>query len=101
MPFGPTLTDPDEVEDTLRRAQLAIVNPSVSMKDLDAFVKLDSAAVVAAKNGTAPLGSTEQLSFSRNPVVVDISGPELTNLNFLDLPVSSGCLPLPTATLRS
>ena len=88
MPFGPTLTDPSKVEDVLRRAQLAIVNPSISMKDLDAFVQLDKAAVDAAKQGKAPLGSTKQLSFSRNPVVVEISGPDLTNLTFLDLPVS-------------
>ncbi|KAL8280533.1 hypothetical protein RQP46_007181 [Phenoliferia psychrophenolica] len=77
--FGPTLTDPNKVEDTLKRAQLAILNPSI---DSGKFV-----------NGTPATGTNaKQLEFSTNIIVVDISGPEVTDLAFVDLPglISNG-----------
>jgi GTPase Era involved in 16S rRNA processing len=38
------------------------------------------------------LGSSKQLSFTQNPVIVDVAGPNLTNLTFLDTPgiISNG-----------
>lgn len=33
-----------------------------------------------------PLGSTKQLAFSRNVVVLEITGPNVTDLTLVDLP---------------
>ncbi|KAG9045356.1 hypothetical protein FS837_006454 [Tulasnella sp. UAMH 9824] len=77
--FGPLITDPTLLEDTLRRAQLAILNPSV---DHGKFVDFDVSRI-----GTdPPLGSPKQLQFSKNVVCLDLSGPEVTDLSFIDLP---------------
>ncbi|GAA5967806.1 hypothetical protein JCM11641_005771 [Rhodosporidiobolus odoratus] len=88
QPFGEALTSPDEVEGILRRAQLAILNPSV--RDSSVFLKLSDADVLRAKEGTdeyrVPGATSEQLSFSENLVCLDISGPSITDLAFLDLP---------------
>lgn len=54
--FGDALSDPALVESTLRRAQLAILNPSVPALK---FVSFDLSTI---KRGKAPLGSTEQRS---------------------------------------
>ena len=78
--FGPVVQDTTLLETMLRRAQLAILNPSVESRrfeDLD----LDS-----LDDHYPPLGSAEQLSFSSNVVCVDVWGPYLPNLSFIDLP---------------
>jgi hypothetical protein len=80
IPFGPPLPNEDELENTLRRAQLAILNPSVASKN---FVDLDLSDV---KPNLAPLGDRKQLSFSSNIVCVDISSPLVSDLSFIDLP---------------
>lgn len=79
--FGPIVTDPTLLEDVLRRAQLAIINPSV---DHTKFVDFD----VHRSGPNPPLGSAKQLQFSRNVVCLDLSGPDVTDLSFIDLPVS-------------
>ena len=76
--FGPRLTDPDAVEGVLRRAQLAILNPSVA--DPTKFYEL---RIQSLEDGELPLGSTEQLEFSPNLVCVDVSGPEVTDLAYV------------------
>ena len=81
-PFGSLLEDPLELEDILRRAQMAILNPSV---EPTAFVDLDLSSV----GSEPPCGSRKQLQFSRNVVCLDLSGPDVTDLSFIDLPVSS------------
>ncbi|KAI5479945.1 hypothetical protein MNV49_002235 [Pseudohyphozyma bogoriensis] len=81
IPFGPPLSNADTVEATLRRAQLAILNPSVG--NPVKFVELDFEEV---EEGVLLFGSEEQLQFSSNVVCVDISGPEVTDLAFVDLP---------------
>jgi len=78
--FGPLLTDESELEDMLRRAQLAILNPSVSASEFEDF---DTSTL--AHGGTFP-GSAGQLQFSSNVVCLDISGPDVTDLSFIDLP---------------
>ncbi|GAA6061393.1 hypothetical protein JCM10212_000653 [Sporobolomyces blumeae] len=83
IPFGDVIRDPVHVEGRLRRAQLAILNPSVAPKD---FADATEAVVREAKEGKTVLGSTEQLSFSTNLVCIDIVGPDVTDLAFLDLP---------------
>lgn len=81
--FGSVVTDPTRLEDVLRRAQLAILNPSV---DHGKFVDFD----VSKIGHDPPLGSAKQLQFSKNVVCLDLSGPEVTDLSFIDLPVSEG-----------
>ncbi|GAA6042060.1 hypothetical protein JCM8097_004088 [Rhodosporidiobolus ruineniae] len=85
VPFGPALTSPDDVEAALRRAQLAVLNPSV--RDVEAFLKLSDADVLKAKEGKLLVAnSAQQLTFSDNLVCLDVSGPSVTDLAFLDLP---------------
>ncbi|PWN54041.1 P-loop containing nucleoside triphosphate hydrolase protein [Violaceomyces palustris] len=74
QPFGEVMHDPSEVEERLRRAQLAILNPS---KPADSFLAHDYNIVNPPK---------PEVSFSDNCVCIDVSGPDLTNLSFVDLP---------------
>lgn len=79
--FGPLVTDPTLLEDVLRRAQLAVLNPSV---DHGKFVDFD----INQLGPNPPLGSSKQLQFSKNVVCLDLSSPDVTDLSFIDLPVS-------------
>jgi len=79
IPFGPPLTDEQELESRLKRAQLAILNPHVGPEK---FVDLNLETVTPNE---APFGGP-QLSFSSNVVCVDISSPLVTDLAFIDLP---------------
>ncbi len=76
--FGPVLNDRSLLEDTLRRAQLAILNPSVQAIR---FVTYD-----LSDEATLPLGSERQLQFSCNVVCMDLQSPDVTDLSFIDLP---------------
>jgi hypothetical protein len=90
-PFGPTITDPILVEGILRRAQLAILNPSLAPQVL---LDLDQASLARIKGGSSPSGSTKQLSFSTNVVCISIAGPQVADLTFLDLPVRASLVDL-------
>lgn len=79
VPFGPTLFDPDQVEATIRRAQLAILNPSVPYEQ---FIDYE----IPDQEVKRPLGSAKQYQFSRNVVVIEITGPAVTDLTLVDLP---------------
>ncbi len=72
--FGPIIHSKNELEDMLRRAQIAVLNPSTP----------------AAHFETADLQHTSmlenELSFSPNVVCVDVSGPDVPDLSFIDLP---------------
>jgi len=72
IPFGAAITDKSRVEERIRRAQRAILNPSVSH---EAFL-------------LGPDGEPDkmELSFSKNCVCLELSGPDLTDLSFCDLP---------------
>jgi hypothetical protein len=59
------------VEDRIRRAQRAILNPS---KDPNRYLLQDD------------VSDEKEVSFSKNYVSLEISGPELTDLSFVDLP---------------
>ncbi|KAF8486541.1 P-loop containing nucleoside triphosphate hydrolase protein [Gautieria morchelliformis] len=78
--FGPLLTDKSKLEEMLRRAQLAILNPGVSHAS---FVDLDTSTVVP---GQPPFGNKQSLQFSSNVVALDLSGPDSADLSFIDLP---------------
>lgn len=72
------ITNPDEVELALRRAQLAVLNPDVST---ESFLTMSPDELKQVKSN--------QLKFSRNAVCVDLSGPQLVDLAFVDLPGKS------------
>ncbi|KAH7337211.1 P-loop containing nucleoside triphosphate hydrolase protein [Rhizoctonia solani] len=70
--FGPRMTDRMEVQERIRRAQLAILNPTTE----------PSTFLSANENKSYP----SSRSFSQNCVIVALSGNELSDLNFVDLP---------------
>ncbi|CUA74652.1 hypothetical protein RSOLAG22IIIB_11369 [Rhizoctonia solani] len=70
--FGSIITRKADVEDRLRRAQLAILSPGV-----------DSASFL---RDPLPKTSSTAVAFSENFVSVEISGPDVTDLSFCDLP---------------
>ncbi|KAG8728047.1 hypothetical protein FRC10_005392, partial [Ceratobasidium sp. 414] len=69
--FGTTMTSRDEVQERIRRAQLAILNPTI---DSLSFLTSDENAEYRSR------------SFSQNCVIVELSGSQLSDLNFVDLP---------------
>ena len=70
--FGPVIYDKTEVEDRIRRAQRAILNPSKPSKQFLVDTAEDT--------------QDSELSFSSNCVSLQISGPEVADLSFCDLP---------------
>lgn len=71
--FGPTITDKSEVEERIRRAQRAILNPSVRPETFLTGPDQD------------PVPGRE-IGFSKNYVSLELKGPDLTELSFCDLP---------------
>jgi hypothetical protein len=82
--FGASLSvaDNHELEFVLRRAQLALLNPS---EDYKKFIDLDLSCD-RVLNNSAPFGNEKQLSFSPDTVCVEIRSPDLIDLTFIDLP---------------
>ncbi|KAF8181829.1 P-loop containing nucleoside triphosphate hydrolase protein [Pholiota molesta] len=73
-PFGPIIYDKSKVEERIRRAQLAILNPKVAPASF-------------LEDGAGDrTGVESQLSFSLNAVTLQISGPDVADLSFCDLP---------------
>ncbi|KAI0321975.1 P-loop containing nucleoside triphosphate hydrolase protein [Amylostereum chailletii] len=77
VPFGDLISLKSEVELSLRRAQFAVLNPDVDSKTI---LSLTTDQLRKGVKGSKPL------QFSRNVVCVDIQGPDLTDLSFIDLP---------------
>ncbi|KAF8551404.1 hypothetical protein OG21DRAFT_1478160 [Imleria badia] len=71
VPFGDPITSKSLVEDRIRRAQRAILNPSKNPKS---YLLQDD------------VSDDSEVSFSKNYVSLEISGSELTDLSFVDLP---------------
>ena len=71
-PFGDDITDSVSVKDRVERAQLAILNPS-----------LPAETFLGANVG---LGVPTELSFSSSIVCLEITGPEYSDISFVDLP---------------
>jgi hypothetical protein len=69
--FGPVITAKSEVTERIQRAQRAILNPSTPP---DVFL--------------AGATTDHEVSFSSNRIVLHVSGPDITDLNFIDLPGS-------------
>ncbi|KAG8902228.1 hypothetical protein FRC01_009630, partial [Tulasnella sp. 417] len=72
IPFGPTLYNAEDVEKMLRRAQRAILRP-----DLDPSIFVDDSDLHVFG---------VPLTFSRNCVCIQVSGPNVPDLYFYDLP---------------
>ncbi|KAF7977729.1 hypothetical protein HWV62_2796 [Athelia sp. TMB] len=70
--FGPTMLDKREVEERIRRAQRAILNPSTPAKEFLHGEDVDP--------------PERQLTFSSNCVSLQISGKDVADLSFCDLP---------------
>ncbi|CAL1711881.1 unnamed protein product [Somion occarium] len=70
--FGDTIFDKVEVEERLRRAQRAILNPTTNVRQ---FLE-----------GADEDPFDRELSFSKNCVTLQISGPDVADLSFVDLP---------------
>ena len=69
--FGSPIASKSHVEDRIRRAQRAILNPS---KDPNKYLHKDEHP------------EENELSFSKNYVSLEISGKDLADLSFVDLP---------------
>lgn len=74
VPFGRTITDKNEVEVWLRRAQSAILNPNLPSANFH------TKTIEELRN------TRNTLKFSRNVVCVSIEDPDATDLSFYDLP---------------
>lgn len=72
IPFGPVIKDKRHVEERIRRAQRAILCPS---RNPELFL-----------SGPDEDAERRDITFSKNCVSLEISGPELTDLSFCDLP---------------
>ena len=71
--FGGPFFDPEEVTERVRRAQIAILNPSAS-NPLD-YLNVDTNAL-----------PDNERQFSLDYISLQISGPGLVDLSFIDLP---------------
>lgn len=70
--FGEIITSKTDVEERIKRAQLAILNPGTPAED---FLTVD-----------LPFSETNESRFSKNSIILDISGPGVDDLAFVDLP---------------
>ncbi|CAE6461254.1 unnamed protein product [Rhizoctonia solani] len=70
IPFGGPLDDPELVEERIRLAQTAVLNP------------LSEPELILRGEEPPPGG----LSFTKNTVIVKLTGRELSDLSFVDLP---------------
>ncbi|KAH9965456.1 P-loop containing nucleoside triphosphate hydrolase protein [Russula dissimulans] len=72
VPFGQDITQKSEVTERIRRAQRAILSPSTPADDF----------LSGAEDDFGP----SETSFSSNCIVLNLRGPDITDLNFIDLP---------------
>ncbi|RYP42562.1 hypothetical protein DL767_000086 [Monosporascus sp. MG133] len=76
-----TIYDQTEIEDVLRWAQVAILNPN---RNHELYVP-DEGAIAKETELTVAAGQTEA-QFSPNIVALEMKGPDLPDLSFYDLP---------------
>lgn len=79
VPFGDPFSDKSQLELMLRRAQTAVLNQNY---DPSYFLDKEGETLKLLAKGA-------KQSFSRNVVCVDINGPGLPDLSFIDLPGTS------------
>ncbi|KAF8839203.1 hypothetical protein BDN67DRAFT_906031 [Paxillus ammoniavirescens] len=74
--FGAPITDRNDVDIWLRRAQAAILNPHTPAENFHKKTITELRTI----------NSTSSLKFSRNIVAISIEDPDAINLSFVDLP---------------
>ncbi|TFK89209.1 hypothetical protein K466DRAFT_597995 [Polyporus arcularius HHB13444] len=74
--FGPRLEKKEDVELMLRRAQAAVLSPT---RDISRFAQMDEEELRG-------LVSSKLNAFSKNVICIDLAGPDLVDLSFIDLP---------------
>jgi GTPase SAR1 family protein len=79
MHFGAVIYQREEVELRIRRAQLAILHPKVPYTE---FLNLEETTI----RDSGGIKGWEALEFSKNTVCLEITGPDVTDLSFVDLP---------------
>jgi hypothetical protein len=84
--FGDPIYDKTEVEERIRRAQRAILNPSTPYQQFLENEDQDP--------------KTREVTFSRNCVCLQISGSDVADLSFVDLPGKSDPLDILLASHR-
>lgn len=82
--FGPELTQPDDVELYLRRAQAAVLNYYNDPNSVEAYANKSKAELQGTHQ--PKMFGVATPKFSKNTVVVDISQPDGADLSFVDLP---------------
>ncbi|KAF9258360.1 hypothetical protein L218DRAFT_964522 [Marasmius fiardii PR-910] len=70
--FGNPIYNKDEVEERIRRAQVAILNPRIPHSEI--------------LEGDGIIDHAGSSSFSANCIALEISGPDVADLSFCDLP---------------
>lgn len=78
LPFGEIIWEKGEVELALRRAQTAVLNAHIPFEEI----------LTMSKKQLKEVKDEKTLRFSRNIICVDLEGPDLTDLSFIDLPGS-------------
>ncbi|KAG6811611.1 hypothetical protein H0H92_006626 [Tricholoma furcatifolium] len=76
--FGRVIHNKEDIELALRRAQCAVLNPHLAEKDIMSASAHDLTG--------APFYTEQSLQFSRDIICIDLEGPNLTDLHFIDLP---------------
>ena len=93
-PFGPPIYSKQEVEDRIRRAQLAILNPQIPLTSFLKEDNIDSDEIdPTADSDDIFQEVSTSLTFSINSVSLAISGPDVADLTFVDLPGASTLKP--------
>ncbi|KAJ7605171.1 P-loop containing nucleoside triphosphate hydrolase protein [Roridomyces roridus] len=77
IPFGDLIRNRDEVEMMLRRAQLAVLDPTL---EIARIMRME------LKELKETLQDRRTAEFSKNVVCIDLEGPDLTDVQFVDLP---------------
>ncbi|KAF4571329.1 ASTRA complex subunit [Pleurotus pulmonarius] len=79
LPFGPRISEANkgEVEIALRKAQYCNLNPGVAFQEV---IDMDVEEFKQACQ------TKELLPFSKNVVCIDLQGPDMVDLSFIDLP---------------
>ena len=76
-----TIYDPTEIEDVLRWAQIAILNPNISHE-----LYVPNEGAIAKETELPEAAERTEASFSPNIVALEMKGPDLPDLSFYDLP---------------
>ncbi len=82
--FGDVITDKDNVEPALRRAQLSALNPSLPLSEVIEATDEDLETMMDQ--------TVTKVAYTRDIVCIDLRGPELTDLAFIDLPGNTAWL---------